>query len=110
MKRYLNALKDDDMDAFYRACAEVLGYDPNDKDGWKVYTEYTKMVTAPLTKDVPYRHTAEKARENVAFLVRHGKGLVFREGDPLPNLPKPGCSGGSRACSAGWKPRPTGIG
>jgi len=89
MKRYLNALKDDDMEEFYRACAEVLGYDPDDKDGWKLYTEYTKMVTRPLTHDGLYRHTTEDARENVAFLVRNGRKIVFREGDSLPNLPKP---------------------
>jgi predicted unusual protein kinase regulating ubiquinone biosynthesis (AarF/ABC1/UbiB family) len=89
MKRYLNALKDEDWDEFYRACAEVLGYDPDDKDGWKLYTEYTKMVTTPLTFDGLYRHTTEAARENVAFLVRNGKKIVFREGDALPNLPKP---------------------
>ncbi len=89
MKRYLNALKDGDMEEFYRACAEVLGYDPDDKDGWKLYTEYTKLVTRPLTTDGPFRHTAEGARENVAFLVRNGRNIVFREGDALPNLPKP---------------------
>ena len=89
MKRYLNALKDNDMEEFYLACAEVLGYDPDDKDGWKLYTEYTKMVTAPLTLDANFRHTPEAARENVAFLVRNGRHIVFREGDALPNLPKP---------------------
>jgi len=89
MKRYINAAKDEDWDEFYKACAEVLGYDPDDKDGWKLYTEYTKMVTAPLTVDAPFRHTQEAARENVAFLVRHGRKIVFREGDRLPNLPKP---------------------
>jgi len=89
MKRYLNALKDNDMEEFYRACAEVLGYDPSDKDGWKLYTEYTVMVTKPLTVDAPFRHTAAAARENVAFLIRNGRNIVFREGDPLPNLPKP---------------------
>jgi len=89
MKRYLNAQKDGDWDDFYRACAEVLGYDPDDADGWKLYTEYTKMVTLPLTHDGLYRHTTDAARENVAFLVRNGKKIVFREGDPLPNLPKP---------------------
>jgi len=89
MKRYLNALKDKDDEAFYRACAEVLGYDPNDKDGWKLYTEYTRMVTKPLTHDGPFKHTTAGARENVAFLVRNGRHIVFKEGDPLPNLPKP---------------------
>jgi len=89
MKRYLNALKDADWDEFYRACAEVLGYDPDDKDGWKLYTEYTKMVTKPLTFDGPFRHTTAAARENVAFLVRNGRHIVFKEGDSLPNLPKP---------------------
>jgi predicted unusual protein kinase regulating ubiquinone biosynthesis (AarF/ABC1/UbiB family) len=89
MKRYLNSQKDGDWEEFYRACAEVLGYDPDDKDGWKLYTEYTKMVTRPLVVDAPYRHTPENARENVAFLVRHGRKIVFKEGDALPNLPKP---------------------
>jgi predicted unusual protein kinase regulating ubiquinone biosynthesis (AarF/ABC1/UbiB family) len=89
MKRYLNALKDDDMTEFYSACAEVLGYDPDDKDGWLLYTEYTKMVTKPLTIDAPFRHTAAGARENVAFLVRGGRKIVFREGESMPTMPKP---------------------
>ncbi len=89
MKRYVNALKDGDTEGFYQACAEVLGYDPSDKDGWKLYTEYTKMVTLPLTYDGVYRHTADGARENVAFLVRNGRKIIFHEGDALPSLPKP---------------------
>ena len=68
---------------------QVLGYDPEDKEGWRVYTEYTKFVLEPLTHDGPLQLTSERAREAVAFLVRHGKKLVFRPDDPLPNLPKP---------------------
>jgi hypothetical protein len=89
MKRYINALKDGDTDDFYRTCAEVFGYDPADEDGWRLYTEYVKMVSLPLTLDGPYRHTTETARENVAFLVRNGRKLVFRDGDSVPNLPRP---------------------
>jgi predicted unusual protein kinase regulating ubiquinone biosynthesis (AarF/ABC1/UbiB family) len=89
MKRYVIAAQNGDWDEFYRACAEVLGYDPEDKEGWRVYTEYTKFVLEPLTHDGPLQLTSERAREAVAFLVRHGKKLVFRPDDPLPNLPKP---------------------
>jgi predicted unusual protein kinase regulating ubiquinone biosynthesis (AarF/ABC1/UbiB family) len=89
MKRYLVALKDDDEDGFCRACVEVLGYDPSDPDPWHLYTDYTRMVSLPLTKDASFRHTSETARQNVAFLVRNGRKLVFREGEQLPNLPKP---------------------
>ena len=89
MKRYVTAAQDEDWDEFYRACAEVLGYDPNDPEGWKLYTEYTKLLLVPLTRDGNYRHTPEAARETVAFLVRHGRKIVFRPDEALPNLPKP---------------------
>ncbi len=89
MKRYVTALQDENWDEFYRACAEVLGYDPNDPEGWKLYTEYTKLVLEPLTRDAIYTHTPEAARETVAFLVRNGKKVVFRPDEALPNLPKP---------------------
>src|ERR1700690_1172825 len=36
MKRYVIAAADEDWDEFYRACAEVLGYDPSDPDGWRL--------------------------------------------------------------------------
>jgi predicted unusual protein kinase regulating ubiquinone biosynthesis (AarF/ABC1/UbiB family) len=89
MKRYTVAAQDQNWDEFYRACVEVLGYDPNDPDGWKLYTEYTKYVIEPLTVNAPYKYTHAKARENVAFLVRNGKKIVFRPDEKLPNLPKP---------------------
>jgi predicted unusual protein kinase regulating ubiquinone biosynthesis (AarF/ABC1/UbiB family) len=89
MKRYITAAQDEDWDEFYRACAEVLGYDPSDPEGWSLYTEYTKHVIRPILVDAPYKYTHEKARENIAFLVRNGKKLVFRPDDRLPNLPKP---------------------
>jgi hypothetical protein len=89
MKRYTISAQDGDWDEFYRACAEVLGYDPTDPEGWKLYTEYTKYVILPLTVDAPYKYTHEKARENVAFLVRNGKKIVFRPDEALPTLPKP---------------------
>jgi predicted unusual protein kinase regulating ubiquinone biosynthesis (AarF/ABC1/UbiB family) len=89
MKRYVNAAADGDWDEFYRACAEVLGYDPKDPDGWHLYTEYTKYILRPLTIDGLFKYSHESARENVAFLVRNGKKLIFRPDDKLPNLPMP---------------------
>jgi predicted unusual protein kinase regulating ubiquinone biosynthesis (AarF/ABC1/UbiB family) len=89
MKRYIIAAADGNWDEFYRACAEVLGYDPEDPDGWRLYTEYTKLVIRPLTLDGPYKFTHAGARENVAFLVRNGKKIVFRPDEKLPALPKP---------------------
>jgi predicted unusual protein kinase regulating ubiquinone biosynthesis (AarF/ABC1/UbiB family) len=89
MKRYVVALQKGDMDDFYRACVEVLGYDPEDKEAWQLYTDYTKLVLEPLTRDAPYKHTHEGAREAVGFLVRHGKKIVFRPDEMLPNLPRP---------------------
>ncbi len=89
MKRYITAAQDEDWDEFYRACAEVLGYDPSDPEGWKLYTEYTKYIIGPILVSAPFKYTHEKARENIAFLVRNGKKIVFRPDDKLPNLPKP---------------------
>jgi predicted unusual protein kinase regulating ubiquinone biosynthesis (AarF/ABC1/UbiB family) len=89
MKRYLIALQQGDMDAFYRACVEVLGYDPSDVPSWKLYTEYTQLVLRPLVVDAPFQYTKEFARENVAFLVRGGRDIVFKPDEALPNLPAP---------------------
>jgi len=89
MKRYIIAAQDGDWDEFYRACAEVLGYDPSDAEGWRIYTEYTKYIIDPIVVTGPFKYTREKARENIAFLVRNGKKVVFRADDKLPNLPKP---------------------
>jgi predicted unusual protein kinase regulating ubiquinone biosynthesis (AarF/ABC1/UbiB family) len=89
MKRYVIAAADGDWDEFYRACAEVLGYDPSDPEGWRLYTEYTKYILRPLTIDGPYKCTHAQARENVAFLVRNGKKIVFRPDEKIPTLPKP---------------------
>jgi predicted unusual protein kinase regulating ubiquinone biosynthesis (AarF/ABC1/UbiB family) len=87
MKRYVLALQRGDMDEFYRACIDVLGYDPNDHDGFALFTEYTKLVCTPLVVDRRYKMTKEFARESVAFLVRGGRKLVFKEGETLPTLP-----------------------
>jgi predicted unusual protein kinase regulating ubiquinone biosynthesis (AarF/ABC1/UbiB family) len=89
MKRYIIAAADGDWDEFYRACAEVLGYDPADPEGWHLYTEYTKLIIRPLTLDDSYKFTHAGARENVAFLVRNGKKIVLRPDEALPTLPKP---------------------
>jgi predicted unusual protein kinase regulating ubiquinone biosynthesis (AarF/ABC1/UbiB family) len=89
MKRYVLALQRGDMDAFYRACAEVLGYDPNDQESWLLYTEYTKLILQPLVLDAPFKYTKAFARESVAFLVRGGRRIVFKPDETLPNLPAP---------------------
>src|ERR1700690_3371142 len=51
MKRYLTALQRGDMDEFYKACVDVLGYDPSDHESFTLYTDYTKLVCKPLTLD-----------------------------------------------------------
>jgi predicted unusual protein kinase regulating ubiquinone biosynthesis (AarF/ABC1/UbiB family) len=89
MKRYVMALQRGDLDEFYRACAEVLGYDPNDPESWVLYTEYTKLVLQPLVLDGRFKYTKEFARQSVAFLVRGGKKIVFKPDGVLPNLPAP---------------------
>lgn len=89
-KRYIIAAMDGDEAELERACIEVLGYDPTDTDAFRLYMDYTKLVLEPLTKDGVYKHTHAVAREAVAFLVRGGKKLMKpKEGDVLPNLPKP---------------------
>jgi predicted unusual protein kinase regulating ubiquinone biosynthesis (AarF/ABC1/UbiB family) len=89
MKRYVLALQRGDIDEFYRACVEVLGYDPSDPESWVLYTEYTKLVLHPLALDARFKYTKEFARQSVAFLVRGGKKLVFKPDQALPNLPAP---------------------
>lgn len=88
-KRYLTALQRGDEDEFQRACVEVLGYDPDDKEAFPIFLEYTRMVTKPIVVDAPFAYTREYARESVAFLVRNGRGVVFKDGESLPSLPKP---------------------
>jgi len=89
MKRYVVALQRGDMDGFYRACVEVLGYDPSDAESWKLYTDYTRFVLRPLVSDERFMYTKEFARESVAFLVRGGREIVFKPDEALPNLPAP---------------------
>jgi predicted unusual protein kinase regulating ubiquinone biosynthesis (AarF/ABC1/UbiB family) len=89
MKRYVKALQRGDLDEFSRACVEVLGYDPSDPESWLLYTEYTKLILQPLVVDTRFKYTKEFARQNVAFLVRGGKKIVFKPSDALPNLPAP---------------------
>jgi predicted unusual protein kinase regulating ubiquinone biosynthesis (AarF/ABC1/UbiB family) len=89
MKRYVRALQRGDLDEFYRACVEVLGYDPGDPESWVLYTEYTKLILQPLVVDARFKYTKEFARQSVAFLVRGGKKIVFKADQALPNLPAP---------------------
>jgi predicted unusual protein kinase regulating ubiquinone biosynthesis (AarF/ABC1/UbiB family) len=89
-KRYISTAMDQDWPEFERACIEVLGYDPTDTESFKLFVDYSKLVLEPLTTDGPFRHTHAVAREAVAFLVRGGRKLMKpKEGDLLPNLPKP---------------------
>ncbi len=89
MKRYIVALQKGDLPEFYRACVDVLGYDPDDQDSFALYTEYTKLVLTPFVVDGSFKFTKEFARESVAFLVRGGRKLVFKPNEALPNLPAP---------------------
>ncbi len=89
MKRYVTALQRGDLDEFCNACVEVLGYDPNDRESWTLYTEYTKLVLHPLVVDARFKYTKEFARQSVAFLVRGGKKIVSKPSGALPNLPAP---------------------
>ena len=89
MKRYVRAAQLEDWPAFDKACVEVLGYDPDDAEGWALYRAYTLLVLTPFTTKGPFRFTKPFARESVAFLVRNSKKLMHKEGSALPNLPKP---------------------
>jgi predicted unusual protein kinase regulating ubiquinone biosynthesis (AarF/ABC1/UbiB family) len=91
MKRYMVAAADENWDEFYRACVDVLGYDPEDEEGFRLYTEYTKFLLRPITHDGTYKHTREAAKESVAFLVRGTKKLMRKKdaNQVLPTLPKP---------------------
>jgi predicted unusual protein kinase regulating ubiquinone biosynthesis (AarF/ABC1/UbiB family) len=89
MKRYVVALQRGDMGAFYSACVDVLGYDPDDQESFALYTEYTKLIWRPFVVDGPFKFTKEFARESVAFLVRGGRKIVFKSDTALPNLPAP---------------------
>ena len=88
-KRYLKAQIENDDDAFYKACIEVLGYDPTDTEAFPMYIEYTRLVTKPVVVDEPFTYTPEYAREMVAFLVRGTKKIIFKDESKLPHLPKP---------------------
>ena len=87
MKRYLVALQRGDLDAFHRECIDVLGYDPEDRASWLLYTEYTKLLARPLVVDEPFRYTKDFARETIAFLVRGGRDIVRSSDCALPHFP-----------------------
>jgi hypothetical protein len=89
MKRYMRAALDSDWEAFDQACAEVLGYDPDDQEGWALYRSYTLELLTPIISDALFQWSPEVAREAIAFLVRGHKKIIFKEGNSLPKLPKP---------------------
>ena len=43
----------------------------------------------PLRHDRPFRYSQAYAREAVAFLVRGGRDIVWKDDDTLPSFPKP---------------------
>ena len=90
IKRYTTAAMDERWDDFEAACVDELGYDPTDVEAFRLFIAYTKMLLEPMSTDGTFKHTHQRAREAVAFLVRGGKKLAKpKEGDLLPNLPKP---------------------
>jgi predicted unusual protein kinase regulating ubiquinone biosynthesis (AarF/ABC1/UbiB family) len=89
MKRYMRAALDGDWEAFDEACAQVLGYDPDDEEGWALYRSYTIELLTPITSEALFQWSPEVAREAIAFLVRGHKKMIFKEGNSLPKLPKP---------------------
>jgi predicted unusual protein kinase regulating ubiquinone biosynthesis (AarF/ABC1/UbiB family) len=89
MKRVLLAKIRGTNDDFEKALVEVYGFDPTDEEGWPLYKAYTEHVMRPLVEDEPFLHTKEVARENVALLVRGERKIVWKQGEVLPNLPKP---------------------
>ncbi len=88
-KGYIRALMDGDDEAFHRGCVDVLGYDPTDEEGWRLYTSYTRLVLSPVVFDRDFTYTHEFARETVAYLVRNSKKIIFKGDEKIPNLPKP---------------------
>lgn len=89
MKRVLTSKMRGDEAEFEKALVEVYGFDPTDAEGWPLYKAYTEHVQKPLVVDEPFAHTREVARENVGFIVRGERKIVWKKGEVLPNLPKP---------------------
>jgi predicted unusual protein kinase regulating ubiquinone biosynthesis (AarF/ABC1/UbiB family) len=89
MKRYVTALQRGDEQEFYRACVDVLGYDPSDPESFALYTQYTRLILRPLVEDREFKYTKEFARETIAFLVRGGRKIVLRPDEAFPTLPAP---------------------
>jgi predicted unusual protein kinase regulating ubiquinone biosynthesis (AarF/ABC1/UbiB family) len=89
MKRYMRAALDGNWEEFDRACAEFLGYDPDDEESWQLYRSYTIELLNPITSNALFQWSPEVAREAIAFLVRGQKKIIFQEGSKLPKMPKP---------------------
>ncbi len=89
IKAQLIAAEDGDWVEFERLCVDHLGLDPTEPEMYDLHVEYVKMLFTPFTTRGNFKYTKGFAREAVAFLVRNGKGIVFRPGEALPNLPKP---------------------
>ena len=87
MKRYMRAAMDADWHELDRALVEVLGYDPHDET-WDLYRSYTIELLMPITTNDLWCCSKDKARETVAYLARGIRGIAFKDGETLPNLPK----------------------
>jgi predicted unusual protein kinase regulating ubiquinone biosynthesis (AarF/ABC1/UbiB family) len=89
MKRYMTAAMDEDWPAFDQACIEVLGYDPNDPEGWELYRGYALELLQPITTHDSFRWSPAVAREAVAYLARGIRKIAFKDGESAPVMPKP---------------------
>jgi predicted unusual protein kinase regulating ubiquinone biosynthesis (AarF/ABC1/UbiB family) len=91
MKRYMRAALDQDWPEFDRACVEVLGFNPDDKEEWELYRSYTLELLMPITTRQAWECSPEVAREAVQSLVRGSRKLVWGEDreKTVPHIPKP---------------------
>jgi predicted unusual protein kinase regulating ubiquinone biosynthesis (AarF/ABC1/UbiB family) len=87
IKRYMRAAMDADWHELDRALVEVLGYDPHDET-WDLYRSYTIELLMPIATNEVWCCSKDKARETVQFLARGMRGIVWKDGDAIPNLPK----------------------
>lgn len=87
IKRYMRAAMDADWHELDRALVEVLGYDPHDET-WDLYRSYTIELLMPIATNEVWHCSKDKARETVQYLARGIRGIAWKDGDSIPNLPK----------------------
>ena len=89
IKRYVGSALDADWQEFDRACIEVLGYDPEDGDWWRLYRSYALKLLTPIMSNAVFEWSPQVAREAVAYLVRGHRKIMFPDGSRMPKMPKP---------------------